>query len=182
MPAEHFLRVFCLTRRPPCDLIRSNPQPSTPNHCTQSEVEEYFVTEGLKLNPIYHVRYWLGLTTTSPGSAAGFRWTDNITPSPSASGNYANWGVETSVFADATQFPEPNNRYGPETCAGADFLQRQAQVYSQGIDRFNGTSFSAWGWADNNCTRQLAYMCKFWPRETPARQEPLLQFTRTNPA
>jgi hypothetical protein len=127
-------------------------------------VEEYFLTNGLKLNPIYHVRYWMGLTTTTPGSAAAFKWTDNITPAPVGQ-YYKNWGVERSVFADATTFPEPNNRYGPETCAGADFLQRQTQVYTPAYDSFNGTNFTAWGWADNNCTRRLAYICKIWPRE-----------------
>ncbi len=133
----------------------------------QSEVEEYFLTNGLKLNPIYHVRYWMGLTTTTAGSAAAFRWTDGVTPAPVGQ-FYKNWGVETSVFADATTFPEPNNRYGPETCAGADFLQRTTQVYSPAYDSFNGTNFTAWGWADNNCTRRLASMCKIWPRESPA--------------
>jgi hypothetical protein len=151
-----------------CTLTRPPTPPPRPPAPHQAEVEEYYVTQGLKLNPIYHVRYWLGLTTTSAGSAAGFKWTDNITPSPTGS-NYANWGVEVSVYADGMTYPEPNNRYGPETCAGADFLERRSSVYSQGLDRFNGSSYSAWGWADNNCTRKLAYMCKYWPRELRGR-------------
>ena len=36
------------------------------------------------------------------------------------------------MFGDGSQFPEPNNRYGPELCAGADFLQRQNKTYSTG--------------------------------------------------
>ncbi len=58
----------------------------------------YFLTNGLKLNPIYHVRYWMGLTSTAAGQASRFAWTDKITPAPV--GNfYKNWGTETSRWA-----------------------------------------------------------------------------------
>jgi hypothetical protein len=136
-------------------------------------VEEYFLTNGLKLNPIYHVRYWLGLTTTTAGQASRFAWTDKVTPAPVGT-FYKNWGIEASRFADNNTFPEPNNRYGPETCAGADFLQRRNQSYT-GYDSYNGTDFAAWGWADNNCTSNLAYICKYWPRgwHSAAQASPL---------
>jgi hypothetical protein len=59
----------------------------------------YFLTSGLKLNPIYHVRYWMGLTTTLAGSASRYVWTDNVTPAPVGS-FYKNWGTEVSRCAE----------------------------------------------------------------------------------
>jgi hypothetical protein len=124
----------------------------------QLEVEAYYSRMGY-LFPRFSSFYWIGLRTQS--------WPNFIFIDRLDGGSYANWGTIPDGGLD-----EPNNIHGMEFCAGANFTELRAN--------------KAWGWSDELCTTRAAFMCKIRserccraaPAPAPARDPPLLSYTR----
>jgi hypothetical protein len=122
----------------------------------QVETETYFLNPTM-LNPIYYYRYYFGLRAATPGSANNFLWTDGYTPGPNRiKGDYTNWGTYVDFWNPAITAMEPDNRFNPETCGTADYREMTNVVV-------NNASAKAFGWADNNCTAQWPFICKYMP-------------------
>lgn len=103
----------------------------------QSEVEQYYISNGLLL-PSYHKFYWIGLSTSLWPT---FLWSDH-SPGPDSS-TYEHWGR----YMPGNE-PEPNNwDTPPENCAGANFTE----AFSNPI---------AWGWSDYDCNFAATFMCR----------------------
>ncbi len=101
----------------------------------QQEVEQYFVMLGV-LYPSFTPAYWLGLRS-SRIAWPRFEWMSYLAPAPDRDA-YEHWGVGDT-------WREPDNKAGGEYCGAAN--------YTELFDE-------AWGWADNNCTQAMPYMCK----------------------
>jgi hypothetical protein len=124
----------------------------------QVETETYFLKPNM-LNPIYYYRYWIGLASKTPSTnALSFTWQDGYTPGPVKSkGDYANWGLYKDFWNPGITSMEPDNRFNPELCGVADY--REMQV----AGNVSGVPAEAFGWADNNCTANWPFICKYMP-------------------
>ncbi len=123
----------------------------------QMDVEETFTDMGVLL-PTFHRSYWLGLAIPEGDNNRLWPWfvwldgqPDPSTPSNPSFFNYARWG--RMYLADGRIRDEPNNLYPPEFCATANFTQFQDGV---------------WGWSDQNCDDQFAFICKIGPPPPPS--------------
>jgi hypothetical protein len=99
------------------------------------EVESYFITSGL-FYPTFMPAYWIGLKS-SAASWPRFQWASSSIAAPGPM-SYDHWGLGDS-------WQEPDNRGGGEYCGAANYTQ----AYS-----------NAWGWADENCSVALPYICR----------------------
>jgi hypothetical protein len=107
-----------------------------PSQQTQNEVEAYFAANGYLL-PDFHKVYWMGMVKRE----AGFVFLDaNIKTA------YRNWGIYSTGNA-GEGYPEPNNYFGDELCAIANYTMSK-QVPP------------VWGFADYQCTGRFIFMCK----------------------
>ncbi len=129
----------------------------------QNEVEQFFLSSGA-LNVIYYGKYWLGLNTTKDFYPTVWFWTDRFNPAfvrGSSMSSYGHWGTWVSPFNNATTSAEPNNRESKsEYCASADYLQDKEG--STTVPGFTG-NVRAWGWNDQDCNRNYAFICKTLP-------------------
>ena len=66
------------------------------------------------------------------------------TPGPDPTTSYINWGT---LVMNTSVIPEPNNQYPPEYCVVANYSQ---------LSPLDGI----WGWSDENCGDQHAFICK----------------------
>jgi hypothetical protein len=101
----------------------------------QQEVEQYFVNAGVFF-PTFTPAYWMGLRS-SKITWPTFEYMSYSVPAPDGD-NYEHWGV-------SDLWREPDNRAGAEFCGAANYTE----IFSE-----------AWGWADNNCTMPLPYICR----------------------
>jgi hypothetical protein len=118
---------------------------------TQAEVEAYYTNSGFMF-PAFHKFYWMGLHAARSmafrdmmAPAAQSRW-PNFTyldgsPAPGR-GVFAHWGRYQPL-----NFPEPDNRFAPELCAGGNASEAFGNP-------------KAWGWADTRCNGSFPFMCK----------------------
>ncbi len=122
----------------------------------QAEVESFYINNGFMF-PTYHRFYWMGLRAGNSIRPAdllapfGNMW-PNFTyidgaPAP-GNGVYDHWGRYQPL-----NYPEPDNRFSPELCAGGNASQ------SYGTPK-------AWGWADTRCNGSFPFICKL-QRELP---------------
>ena len=120
---------------PPGAQIQALKGSATLPRCAQTEVETYYITNGL-FYPSFMPAYWLGLKV-EPAAWPRFQWISNSIPVPGPQ-TYEHWGLSES-------YREPDNRGGNEYCGVANY----SQAYS-----------NAWGWADSNCTMTLPFICR----------------------
>jgi hypothetical protein len=122
----------------------------------QVETETYFLKPNM-LNPIYYWRYWMGLNTTN-WNPNTFFWQDGFTPGPVKSqGHYTNWGTYRDFWNPDLTTQEPDNMFPPELCGTADYREMRS------VGNVSGVESQAFGWADNNCTANWPYICKYLP-------------------
>jgi hypothetical protein len=112
----------------------------------QYEVEQAFINAGYLL-PSYHLYYWMGY---SAKTWPKFLPLDKTVPFDSPAGNYTYWGY----FNNSAAPVEPDGGvYGRQLCVAANYTE----AYS---DYSTGNGSLAFGWADNNCSLALPYMCR----------------------
>jgi hypothetical protein len=111
----------------------------------QNEVEEYF-TAPYKLLLPYMPQYWIGLRSKGGWSARGFQWLDQSLPAPGLNASvYSNWGIKKQAGKPDVQ--EPDNMFGSETCAVANWTQVVT------------SPLKVWGWSDTLCTGRYPVIC-----------------------
>lgn len=112
----------------------------------QYEVEELLYQSGYLL-PSYHLHYWMGYTAKLWPK---FKPLDKTVPFDSPEGNYTYWGYFNNSLAPV----EPDGGvYGGQNCLAANYTEAYA-------DFGTGNGSVAFGWADNNCSLSLPFMCK----------------------
>lgn len=135
----------------------SGPPPSCNCHRTPTlqgpdeeyDVESFFVGKGLLL-PHHAGAYWLGLhiPQSDHGLWPRFRWLDGSPPpfNPVEQlGEYAHWGF--GEYGSGARYWEPDNLVPPQFCVVANYSQ---------LSPLDGI----WGWSDENCGDQHAFICK----------------------
>ena len=115
----------------------------------QAEVESYYMNNGYMF-PTFHRFYWMGLSAANGMKPAdlisqqnkwpNFSYIDGA-PRPGGSA-YEAWGRYQPL-----NFPEPDNRFSPELCAGGNATEAF------------GTP-KVWGWADTRCNSSFPFICK----------------------
>jgi hypothetical protein len=135
----------------PKDSIYTPPHASLPAVLTlQAEVEAFYINNGYMF-PSFHKFYWMGLRAASslrPSdlmALSGNTWPSfsYIDGSPSPGGGvFAHWGRYQPL-----NYPEPDNRFAPELCAGGNATE------AFGTPR-------AWGWADTRCNGTFPFICR----------------------
>ncbi len=128
-------------------------------------MEQYFFSIGA-FNPIYYSKYWMGLNTTREAYPSTWNWTTDggRTPAPRKStvpGIYSNWGIWTNPFDSTQTLMEPNSKESKtEYCVVADWLEQTNRTVT--VPMFSG-EVHPWGWNDQDCNRQFAFVCKYLP-------------------
>jgi hypothetical protein len=117
----------------------------------QAEVESFYTNNGFMF-PTYHRFYWMGLQAGRSMAPAdlmatfGSRWPNftytDKSPAPGTPNAYTHWGRYQPL-----NFPEPDNRFSPELCAGGNASETFGNP-------------KAWGWADTRCNGSFPFMCK----------------------
>ncbi len=126
------------------------PPHAPPHAAVQAEVESFYINNGYMF-PSFHKFYWMGLRAANSLKPADLlSLSDNTWPSfsyidgsPSPGGPvYEAWGRFQPL-----NFPEPDNRFAPELCAGGN-----------ASEAFGAPK--AWGWADTRCNNTSPFICR----------------------